>query len=161
MVALKGEPAKRMLRTAAQELQRSLGDTAEWLTPHPFASATNDELSFVREGTYTYALKALKIVKWADMPMGVMTNHGIFHGVFGDRGMVKRQGELPQYILIPELTLDPASKQPLIAVNGKFNKVEGLIYETKVDAGYGTSDGDIACFKITGIAKGYVLEGAV
>jgi hypothetical protein len=110
---------------------------------------------------YELRPKALKIVKWADMPMGVMTNHGIFHGVFGDRGMVKRQGELPQYILIPELTLDPASKQPLIAVNGKFNKVEGLIYETKVDAGYGTSDGDIACFKITGIAKGYVLEGAV
>jgi hypothetical protein len=109
------------------------------------------------------------------MPVGVMTNMGEFRGFYkvgnglyvkngfyviterkytdGDVCRVANQAE--------DMNLSPASEQPWIAVNGKFNKVEGLIYETKADAGFGTSDRDIACFKITGIAKGYVLGGAV
>ena len=61
MVAKQGEPAKRMLRTEAQELQRSFGDTVEWdcselqITERSGAKVPFD---FNRECTYTYAPKA-------------------------------------------------------------------------------------------------------
>jgi hypothetical protein len=58
MVALKGEPAKRMLRTEAQELQRSLGDTVEWLTPYKSKLNGRAVFAFSEQGIYTYAPKA-------------------------------------------------------------------------------------------------------
>ena len=63
-VALKGEPAKRMLRTEAQELQRSLGDAVEWLTPYKSNLNGREVFAFSEQGTYTYAPKALKQVSW-------------------------------------------------------------------------------------------------
>jgi hypothetical protein len=57
MVAKQGEPAKRMLRAEAQELQRSLGDTVEWFFPDSVMPIYG-EAGFGLEGTYTYAPKA-------------------------------------------------------------------------------------------------------
>ena len=165
MVALKGEPAVRMLRTEAQELQRELGDTVEWSLCGITFLWEGDVFTFEANRTYTYAPKALKQVSWSDMPQFVKVQHKTtkqtftFLGVdkFGYLEVFRRDCGDYSYNP-PALELVPASEQPWIAVNGKFNKVEGLIYETKADAGCGTSDRDIACFKITGIAKGYVLE---
>ena len=173
-VALKGEPAKRMLLSEARELRRQTKDTHDWFFPNEVDVGMTFEPAFKAEGTYTYAPKALKIVKWSDIPVGVMTNKGVLREVFmvtyGDNrlyatvevGMPTASSHKAfRHFYCTDLELSPASEQPWIAVNGKFDKVEGLIYETKADAGCGTSDKDIACFKITGIAKGYVLEGAV
>ena len=64
MVAKQGEPAKRMLRTEAQALQRSLGDAVEWLTPYKSNLKGWEVFAFSEQGTYTYAPKALKQVSW-------------------------------------------------------------------------------------------------
>jgi hypothetical protein len=64
MVALKGEPAKRMLRTEAQKLQRELGDTVEWV----FDGLKVDkdyQIKFDRpKEVYAYKLKPAKQPKW-------------------------------------------------------------------------------------------------
>jgi hypothetical protein len=159
-VSKDGEPAIRMLLTNAQKLQAELGDTVEWSWGSGGAFGgvvcAVDEFSFTG-GTYTYRAKPAKVVKWSSLPVGVMTNHGIFHGVFDGRGMAKRQGELPQYILLHELTLAPAADQPWIAVQDEPMHV---VLESLRDAGL---DYKFAAnvFKITGLAEGYVLGGAV
>jgi hypothetical protein len=62
MVALKGEPAKRMLRTEAQELQRQTKDTHDWF--HVVNIPASNIFDFDCGGTYTYAPKQLKQVSW-------------------------------------------------------------------------------------------------
>jgi hypothetical protein len=52
-VSKDGEPAKRMLRTEAQELQAELGDTVEWKHPSMNIYA-GVSLGFSVKGTYTY-----------------------------------------------------------------------------------------------------------
>jgi hypothetical protein len=56
-VSKDGEPAIRMLRTEAQELQRKLGDTVVWNHPNMtiYAGAS---LGFNVKGTYTYRTRA-------------------------------------------------------------------------------------------------------
>jgi hypothetical protein len=56
-VSKDGEPAVRMLRTDAQELQRELGDVVEWFFPNG-NSASKWEIGFDAKGTYTYRTKA-------------------------------------------------------------------------------------------------------
>jgi hypothetical protein len=57
MVSKDGEPAIRMLRTDAQELQRKMGDTVTW--SHPDMDVYADEsLAFNAKGTYTYSTRA-------------------------------------------------------------------------------------------------------
>jgi hypothetical protein len=58
-VAAKGDPAKRMLRTEAQELQRKLGDAVEWWAGTIKAINCEDfTFNLGSNTTYTYAPKA-------------------------------------------------------------------------------------------------------
>jgi hypothetical protein len=58
-VAKQGEPAKRMLRSEAKELQRKLGDTVEWFTPFGNTeSSIGEPIMFDRCGVFTYRTKA-------------------------------------------------------------------------------------------------------
>jgi hypothetical protein len=57
-VSKDGEPAIRMLRTEAQELQRSLGDTVEWRDPSELSPWGSRILCFDAIGIYTYHTKA-------------------------------------------------------------------------------------------------------
>jgi hypothetical protein len=56
-VSKDGEPAIRMLRTEAQELQRKLGDTVEWFTTRG-RKVEDWYLDFEAKGIYTYRTKA-------------------------------------------------------------------------------------------------------
>lgn len=162
IVAKQGEPAKRMLRTEAQELQRSLGDKVEWswvssseCTGKSFACDLKP-LTFINGGTYTYEPKALKKISWSDMPVGVavfyggekMTTIGFKSNiliVFSKSGLAYH---LPTNREIG-IELAPASEQPWIPTIAPH---EGLVVEYSKFS---------ECMKITGIAEGYVLEGAV
>jgi hypothetical protein len=68
MVSKDGEPAVRMLRTEAQELQRQTKDTHDWFdtVSNNFdkIGATGDVFLFDTKGTYTYRTKALKQPVW-------------------------------------------------------------------------------------------------
>jgi HNH endonuclease len=173
MVAKQGEPAKRMLRTEAQALQRSLGDAVEWLTPYKSNLKGRKVFAFCEQGTYTYAPKALKQVSWSDMPVGVMTNKGelreVFMATYGDNRQqatvevampTASSQKSPRHFYCTDLTLAPASEQPWIAVQRNEDGV--AIREKAVTTGlcielHHTREK----YKITGIAKGYVLGGAV
>jgi hypothetical protein len=229
MVALKGETAKRMLRTEAQELQRSLGDTVEWFLP---SGLPDKFVLFKREGTYTYAPKAtikldgkmvtpeqaadeweakketcdlwytnrygnpeclslmsdeprwydhkelgtqyelrpkaVKQVKWEDMPAGIaVTYRGQTYPmhrspVMGYPCVITTDGLICQDFSNSNLDLAPASEQKYIVGDAsQIDKMEklGLKFSWR-DCDNRMGDG-IIIFKITGIAKGYVLEGAV
>jgi hypothetical protein len=56
LVSKDGEPAIRMLRTEAQKLQRSMGDTVEWRHQNMTIYA-GVSLGFSVKGTYTYCTK--------------------------------------------------------------------------------------------------------
>jgi hypothetical protein len=106
--------------------------------------------------------KALKQVSWGDIPVGVAVRCNDTDYVWILQGVGDNKEALitvpnnksfgMRWIDCRDLTLAPASEQHWIAVQDCFNfpMVDGLIYE--IDSGR---------FKITGIAKGYVLEGAV
>jgi hypothetical protein len=57
-VSKDGEPAIRMLRTEAKELQAELGDTVEWLNPKNCRPTFKDGFRFSMDGIYTYRTKA-------------------------------------------------------------------------------------------------------
>lgn len=104
---------------------------------------------------------AKKQISWADMPVGVLTN----------KGAIVRQVKEVLYTTCTyepdELTwhasglaLAPASEQPWIAVQGVFEKVNGLIYDVKYTLNVLAPIGEsISVFKITGIESGYELGG--
>ena len=56
MVSKDGEPAVRMLRTEAQELQRQTRDVCDWFDPSEIAGVVI--MAFDGKGTYTYSPKA-------------------------------------------------------------------------------------------------------
>jgi hypothetical protein len=60
-VSKDSEPAIRMLRMEARELQSKLGDTVEWFNPENDKVSAGIELVFNEQGTYTYHNKASEI----------------------------------------------------------------------------------------------------
>jgi hypothetical protein len=170
-VAKQGEPAKRMLRTEAQELQRQTDETHEWRLPNGSYRNevyANGKLTFTDKGTYTYAPKALKQVKWSDMPVGVAVQDTTTNVVWtyqgsavGEDALVTQPQSRPfgmRWIILQNLTLAPASEQPWIAVQDtgtlEFFQRELISKGLNVSGSFGR-------IKVTGIAEGYVLEGAV
>jgi hypothetical protein len=213
------EPAIRMLRTEAQELQAALGDTVVW--KHPNMTIYVDEsLGFSVKGTYTYCTKAtikldgsmvtpeqaaaeweakkathdvysistiettlenyprfsltfdggsgfwyelrpkaIKQVKWEDVPVGVVVQDNATNVVWllqgvGD-GIDVLLANHPKNLFGMRWTdtscikLAPASEQPWMPTIAPH---EGLVVEYSKFS---------ECMKITGIAKGYVMEGVV
>jgi hypothetical protein len=113
-----------------------------------------------REIEYELRPKALKQVSWSDMPVGVMTNRGTF--LKSSHGFAQVLTTDNPYCVSDvadyELELAPASEQPWIALQEgedfhdtarKF-LAAGLFYTFHANR-----------YKITGIAEGYVLEGAI
>jgi hypothetical protein len=150
------EPAIRMLRTEAQELQRKTEDTHDWRDPR---GADWVHWAFGGEGTYTYRTKALKQVKWKDVPVGAAVQDNATNVVWllqgvGD-GIDVLLANHPKNLFGMRWTdtscikLAPASEQPWIPTIAPH---EGLVVEYSKFS---------ECMKITGIAKGYVMEGAV
>jgi hypothetical protein len=153
MVALKGEPAKRMLRTEAQELQRKTKDTHNWF--YVVNIPASNIFDFDCGGTYTYAPKALKIVKWANVPVGVAVRDKKTKSVWLHQGVSDFKQALvialpnrqfAWQIDLKDLELAPASEQPWIPV---IAPPEGFTVE------YSSFH---ECLRITGLAEGYELK---
>lgn len=114
---------------------------------------------------YQLRAKPLKQVSWKDVPVGVAVQSVNKKHLCNFVGMAAN-GLISVYNTMAgannyraaKFELAPASEQPWIAVQNTFEKVEGLIYETKADAGFCTSPRDIAAFRITGLAEGYELK---
>ena len=172
MVSKDGEPAIRMLGTEAQKSQAELGDTVEWKVKHGEFNAVAGNLSFAYTGTYTYRTKPAKVVLLADVPLGVAVvvkedkRVGRVISVLVDKistisievifGGGDTEAEIEAFFE-GDLELAPASAQPWIAAQDDQNREELILDFGKAGLCY---EFDVYRYKITGLAEGYVLEGA-
>jgi hypothetical protein len=169
-VSKDGEPAIRMLRTEAQELQRSLVDTVEWNLPgsnYRFNTA-NTVFDFNFRGTYTYRTKTpVKQVDWSNIPVGVAVQDKETNTVWLYLGTGVDYAALVtrplnhlfvgmRWVGLANLTIAPATDQPWIALQdeqrGNLIKHDlgrvGFIVELHESG---------EKYRITGIAEGWNL----
>jgi hypothetical protein len=176
MVAKQGEPAKRMTRDAAKKLWDELGHTVEWfsgITQTRFYADHILEFDDTKDGKpagepviYTYAPKQLKVIKWSDMPVGVAVqtvNKKLvctFVGMAANNliSIYNKTAGADDY-RAAKFELAPASEQPWIAVQGDQPPLYEIMQQLFAKGIETCASGKR--FKVTGIAKGYVLEGAV
>ena len=161
-VSKDGEPAIRMLRTEAQKLQAETLETCDWFEPN-VTSPFDAIFMFITDGIYTYKRKALKPVSWESMPKGVRIQYRTdlltLRHVAGDKVWLEDLYETPGIDgrVYADVALAPADKQPWIAVQDDQNRVGLILDFGKAGLCY---EFDVYRYKITGLAEGYVLEGA-
>jgi hypothetical protein len=147
---------------------------AEWESKKEACDVWVNQMLYVREDSprftdteaiYELRPKALKKISWRAIPAGVMTNKGELRGTFLDNGadieIRAKDGSAERIVHISqnELTLSPASEQPWVVV-----KKEALTALNNAGITYDwswTNTMGVVIFKITGVAEGYVLGGAV
>jgi hypothetical protein len=164
---------------AAEKLKEKLGDTVDWFDWSAMRPQTKSlgTWGFSSEDFYAYTPKQpkLKPLDWSKMPIGVMTDAGIFSAFhWGYCIVVMPMHEMPQRILPQNLCLAPASEQPWLYWGGGECPVpEGCTFEvtlrdkeirTSVGTfkyGYVDTDCEVIAYRITGVASGYTDGGAV
>lgn len=147
-----------------------LGQTGAMYAHWDFLSGFNES----PEDGYTYIPKQpkLKMIDWAAMPIGVITNKGEFRGVFDSSSMgvcadilgttSNNTGVALTCPPTSDLRLAPSGEQKWIAVqDGEiFKAPQGVLVSVRYNAGCTKPSESVASFKVVGLIDGYTDDPA-
>lgn len=119
-------------------------------------------------GEYELREHPLKQISWKDVPVGVAVQdkrNGVVWLYMGSSELEAVLVNIPsrpfcsRFIELTDLELAPADQQPWIAVQDEFTPANGLIYKFRYGlASQITMNETVIAFKVTDIAKGWVLK---